>query len=1163
MPITTSDKLIEELRGHSLLSSSQLAELEKLPERPPDSRDLAREIVKREWLTKYQANLVYQGRGKELFLGPYVLIDKLGEGGMGEVYRARHQRLERVVALKLIRTDKIKSKDTVSRFQREARAAAQLSHPNIVTLFDDGQEGDIHYLAMEYVKGVDLSKWVREKGPMPVPNACNFIRQAALGLQHAHERGLVHRDIKPSNLMLVAGTPQVKVLDMGLARIDRAEDDDKTDSGSITHEGAVMGTPDFLAPEQAMNAHSVDIRADIYSLGCSLHFLLTAQAPFPGGALSEKLLKHQLQDPPPLAELRPDAPAELGPVLKKMMAKKPEQRYQTPADVAAALAPFVRAAASGAAPVVKRPAGPPQPNADTDSQRGAPTVNPEESIDVELASDLKDPPSTQTQGSSSGGTSGPKTGKARPAAATAAPAAAATAASTKTAPPSAAPRKVAWLGWAAGAFMGVVAIIGAGVVVVVLLSVLGRDKGGDPAPPDNKPPEPPKAALTLDDLKPAVAADEQYGWQPKELVAVLGTHKWRHWAPLRGLAYLKTGELVSYAADDQLRFSDGKTGAERLAIIAQAHPAPPFRPVVCSPDGAFVATLADNRVNIFRTSTGREEQPLPGGAMAFSPDSKYLAVANGGQVDLFAVTDFRPAGLPGWPLKVGAPVTAVAFAPHGGLIATANAVQPAKDKKDIPAEIKLWTASTGQPAGAIPLDKHVTRFLVFSSDGALLATGAAATEGGKFPIVVWDVSGKKEKARLEVHRAAISGLALTAERQKLVSASMDGTVRVWSLQTMRETSGLPLHDAGQGGYEPVLALALAPDDHTVAVGCRDGAVRLYDLATGKERDDSARAYASWIRDVAISHDRVLLAEALQDKSIKIVEAGALKERPALKGHTQVAVALAFAHDDKLLYSASVDKTVGVWDVVKNAELPQTVHAFFFPVYAVAVSPDGKQLAAGSHSPFLQTVEAAARKDVTVLAGHTGTVLSVAYFPEGRPQKLASTGQDGTLRIWDATKGKELFVIPAHPVVTLNPPAWPASELDGAVVAISPKGKVLVTAGADGMVRVWDAAPNLSRHALAEQIGMSAELPPLVAWKNAQVRWTTTPAAYKALAFSPDGKVLAVGCERGGLVLYDTATWKATQQWKLPGAVARLTFDATGRHLVSVNGNGTAYVLRLR
>jgi serine/threonine protein kinase len=265
----------------------------------------------------------------------YRVVRLLGWGGMGAVYEAEHRVMQRPVALKVIKRVYTASADALERFRREVCAAARLSHPNIVATHDAEDAGETHFLVMEYVEGTDLGRLVRERGPLPVDRACDYIRQAALGLQHAFNQGMVHRDLKPHNLML---TPdgRVKILDFGLAWFAS----EAASAAGATGTGVVLGTVDYIAPEQADNAHQADIRSDIYSLGCTLYHLLGGKPPFPTGTPIQKVMAHMNKKPQPLTELRDDLPEELMPVLERMLAKNPKHRYQTPAEVASALERF-------------------------------------------------------------------------------------------------------------------------------------------------------------------------------------------------------------------------------------------------------------------------------------------------------------------------------------------------------------------------------------------------------------------------------------------------------------------------------------------------------------------------------------------------------------------------------------------------------------------------------------------------------------------------------------------------------------------------------------------------------------------------------------------------------------------------------------------------------
>ena len=274
-------------------------------------------------------------------LGPYELHEQIGRGGMGTVFRATHSHLKRAVAVKLLSHHRLHDAQSVLRFQREMEAVGGLNHTHLVQAYDAGEVDSQYFIAMELIDGMDLSRLVRRSGMLPVADACEVIRQAALGLQQAHAHGLIHRDVKPSNLMLTrAGT--VKVLDLGLARLV-ATATDAEDEGGLTNTGKIVGTGDFLAPEQAQDTRGADVRSDIYSLGCTLYFLLTGQAPFSGqnyNTLGKKLLAHVHQSPPSIRKVRSDLPSGLVRLVDRMLAKNPQKRPQTAADVAAALDPF-------------------------------------------------------------------------------------------------------------------------------------------------------------------------------------------------------------------------------------------------------------------------------------------------------------------------------------------------------------------------------------------------------------------------------------------------------------------------------------------------------------------------------------------------------------------------------------------------------------------------------------------------------------------------------------------------------------------------------------------------------------------------------------------------------------------------------------------------------
>jgi Arc/MetJ-type ribon-helix-helix transcriptional regulator/predicted Ser/Thr protein kinase len=290
-------------------------------------------LVQEQKLTPYQQQLLASGKSQSLLLGNYIILDKLGEGGMGQVFKAKHRRMGRTVALKVLPPWASEKPSAVQRFQREVQAASKLIHPNVVTAYDADEAGGVHFLVMEFVEGEDLASRVSREGPLPVGQAVDFILQAARGLEYAHSQGIIHRDIKPSNL-LVNREGVVKILDLGLVRFqEMGPEEDSEGRDSLTKTGQVMGTVDFMPPEQSVDAKRVDHRADIYSLGCTLYYLLTGKPPYEGETLVEKIVAHRQKPAPSLCNVRADVPQALEFIFKKMVAKRPEQRYQSMSEV--------------------------------------------------------------------------------------------------------------------------------------------------------------------------------------------------------------------------------------------------------------------------------------------------------------------------------------------------------------------------------------------------------------------------------------------------------------------------------------------------------------------------------------------------------------------------------------------------------------------------------------------------------------------------------------------------------------------------------------------------------------------------------------------------------------------------------------------------------------
>jgi serine/threonine protein kinase len=367
-----SETFLQLVREHGLLDEEQLADVGRRFPADFPFRELTDALVDKGWMTRYQIERICAGQVKGLVLGQYRILEELGRGGFGCVYKAKHLIMNRVVALKVISPEKVDDSRAREWFHREVLASTQFQHANIVMAFDANEVDDTLFLVMEYVDGPNLAEAVKQQGPLPIGLACALMLQAARGLQYAHEKGMVHRDIKPANLLLPRNNPGaapgsaarrefgpssadlaaanqvlVKIVDFGLARL---HDQGSPNTLMGLRDKGFVGTPDFISPEQARNIHDADIRADLYSLGCTFYFALTGRPPFRGKNPLEIVLQHLEQEPLAMDSLRPEVPPALVSIVRRLMAKKPEQRFQSPGELVAELSFFFGSGAFQAGP---------------------------------------------------------------------------------------------------------------------------------------------------------------------------------------------------------------------------------------------------------------------------------------------------------------------------------------------------------------------------------------------------------------------------------------------------------------------------------------------------------------------------------------------------------------------------------------------------------------------------------------------------------------------------------------------------------------------------------------------------------------------------------------------------------------------------------------------
>lgn len=792
MPAVSPDQFLDALRKSGLMAVDLLdAQLRRsAAEGPPlDAAELAARFVRDGLLTQFQADHLLQGKWRNFVIaGKYKVLGVLGAGGMGQVFLAEHTLMRRRSALKVLPKSLTADPSAVERFLREARAIAALDHPNIVRAYDiDTTDETLHFLVMEYVEGVSLHELVGRWGPVAPAAAANYVAQAARGLQHAHEAGWVHRDVKPANLLLDrAGV--VKVLDLGLARLlgERGE----TLTGRLGDD-SVLGTVDYVAPEQAVDSHAVDIRADIYSLGATLYFLLTGRPPFGEGTVAQKLLAHQTKAPRPVHELRQGVPTRLGDIVHRMLAKDPADRYLTPAAVAEALTPWAGASAGGSGSWVYFPP-------------------PEDIRPAGTGGALSGAMSSWggQRGSSSGGGRSKKRAAASPSTGTTAvPASVPTSAEKETAaivkqaatadtrpvkpldrsrlaPPAPPRRRRRWP-------------IIAGFTGVVVIAVVGAIALW---------PKPPAQTTSPTPVTPAVAptpapepAPAPKAEPPGEVRQFIG-----HQAAVENAAFTPDGRrLVTVGQDTIGRVWDVATGKELQTLTGHTGT---IRGVAVLPDGKRAATASfDGTVRLWDLDSGREVGRYQGHVgpvwcVAVEADGRHL-ISGGADKSVRLWNVETQKEVKRFTRHEGT-VTGVAFLADGR-----RSVAASEDKT-----VRVWNYQTGHEGKNLNLMQSIRR-MAASPDGrwVFLSSGKVVRR--------WDPDEGATILRIGEPADGVAGLP----DGRVLVACHDGTVRLWDVEKARE-----LHSF-KGHARAVIAVTAAPDGKHFASGGQDGTARLWRL----------------------------------------------------------------------------------------------------------------------------------------------------------------------------------------------------------------------------------------------------------------------------------------------------------------------------------------------
>lgn len=1081
----------------------------------------------------------------------YQVLRRIGGGGMGDVYLAQHRLMNRQVALKLINSRLIQHPQAVERFRREVQAAAQLHHPNVVAAYDAEQAGDVHFLAMEFVDGIDLAEFVEQNGPLSVEEACDYVRQTALGLQHAHEKGMVHRDIKPHNLMLVSresrgqspeliadAEPQrsqrsaldsgrsfqdsLKILDFGLAGFATESACLEAESAAargadivplhLTTIGSVMGTPDYIAPEQARDAHLADIRADIYSLGCTLYFLLTGRPPFATGSVVEKLEAHAQQAPQPLSELRDDVPPELSALVDRMLAKDPSDRFAEPREVAEELARF---AISG-------------PAAKEDSR-------------------FATQPRKQAL---------PLTRKAR-------------------------------LVRTLMAIVGIVLLCGVIEIATARGRIFIRSEVGNV-----------KVVVRQNGEQVAVidmATGSQATWAPTGDVELelVGTDNAVNLDQSQ-FEMTRLGQVIVTARWDTSRFDTFRSFATSDETIS--------RDGVSIEDDGWKITASDSRaVRLF-------EVPLPAmqpGPFFYRAKLKsenvtgraYLEmwVRFPGHGEYFSKGLFNAvSGTNGWAeyeipflLEVSKETGQIDPAPdqvklnlviegsgtvwikeielRGHAIAAVGPADESKAPAQIVADSPNEVLRTAEPIRVIPHGESISslawladRSIAWSSwdemakDWKLSFTDAAAEKlenrvsaglGGISQIVT-DPQGKwlavalrtSEKVQLWdatqrklLHTFEIGGLvhsvSLSPDGTLLVAASWNGSAKIWNTDSHELVKEL-------GGYGRVHRVAFSPDGKMLAVSeTPTGQTDLWETESWTRRSHCRHGYG--VGQMAFTPDSRLLITGgtglrnsePEKNSIKVWNAATGKLEMRFDEMQNAVEAVVVSPDSRYLVAVGGNwgddpawggkpheaEPIRIWDLTMR-RLVAEFHGHDKWVRGLAFSPDGRQFATAANEIKVWDWDAIVRAEIPAaeprsdlteagrFSGHEGWVYQAIVSPDGRFG--ISGGEDKAIRIWDLETQQEQRVLNGH---------------DGSVfgLAISADGKLLASSDKSKSIRLWNFETG-------EQI---AEL-------------TGHEDAVSELAFLPDGRLLAAGFDET-LRIWDVVEHKLLRTIDLGAKVEKM------------------------